>query len=110
MREEAVAYTREEASTAPPETTAEYPHKFASLLRLARVRRGTVAVVAFPGVLGDTYDEVIQSLSLLAEGGFRLAITSPQPGAVRLDAFRRQGHRRRNRPFPGRARRAGDES
>lgn len=98
MREEAVAYAREGASTAPPEATAEYAHKFASLLRLARTRRGTVAVVAFPGVLGDTYDEVIQSLSLLAEGGFRLAITSPQPGAVRLNAFQRQRRRRGNRP------------
>jgi len=105
MKEEAVAYTREAASTAAPQAcpersrrvTVEYPVKFANLLRLARMRRAEVAVVAFPGVLGDTYDEVVQSLSLLAEQGVRLMIAKPQPGAVPLNALRRQRRRRRNR-------------
>jgi hypothetical protein len=97
MKEEVVAYAREAASTAAPQVTVEYPVKFANLVRLARMRRAEIAVVAFPGVLGDTYDEVMQSLSLLAEQGLRLMIANPQPGAVPLNALRRQRRRRRNR-------------
>jgi len=97
MKEEAVAYTREAASAAAPQVTVEYPVKFANLVRLARTRQAEIAVVAFPGVLGDTYDEVMQSLSLLAERGLRLMIAKPQPGAVPLNALRRQRRRRRNR-------------
>jgi hypothetical protein len=97
MKEEAVAYAREAASTAAPKVARDYPLKFANLVRLARTRRTEIAVVAFPGVLGDTYDEVMQSLSLLAEQGLRLMIAKPQPGAVPLNALRRQRRRRRNR-------------
>jgi hypothetical protein len=97
MREEAVGYTREAASTAVPKVAGDYPLKFANLVRLARMRRAEIAVVAFPGVLGDTYDEVMQSLSLLAERGLRLMIAKPQPGAVPLNALQRQRRRRRNR-------------
>jgi hypothetical protein len=96
MKEEAVAYAREAASMVAPQVTVEYPVKFANLVRLARMRRAEIAVVAFPGVLGDTYDEVMQSLSLLAEQGVRLMIANPQPGAVPLNALRRQRRRRRN--------------
>jgi hypothetical protein len=97
MREEAVGYTREGASAAAPQITKDYPDKFANLVRLARTRRAEIAVVAFPGVLGDTYDEVMQSLSLLAEQGLRLMIAKPQPGAVSLGALQRQRRKRRNR-------------
>jgi len=96
MKEEAVAYAREAASTVAPQVTVEYPVKFANLVRLARMPRAEIAVVAFPGVLGDTYDEVMQSLSLLAEQGLRLMIANPQPGALSLNALRRQRRRRRN--------------
>ena len=94
---EAVCYTREGASTDAPRIAANYPGKFARLLRLVRMRRGEVAVVAFPGVLGDTYDEIVQSLSLLAERGLHMAISAPQPGAVPFDALQRQRRRRRKR-------------
>lgn len=94
---EAVLYAREGASTGAPQVGADYPSKFANLLRLAGTRRTEIAVVAFPGVLGDTYDEIVQSLSLLAERGLHLAITAPQPGAVPLGALQRQRRKQRNR-------------
>jgi hypothetical protein len=39
-----------------------------------------VILITHPSVLGDTYVEVIQSLSLLAEQKFSLTIAVPQPG------------------------------
>jgi len=94
---EAVLYAREEASTGAPRVAADYPIKFARLLRLVESRKDTVVFVAFPGVLGDTCDEIVQSLSLLAERGLHLAITAPQPGAVPLDALQRRRRKRRSR-------------
>lgn len=94
---EAVLYAREGAATGAPQVAADYPTRFARLLRLVNSRKAAVVFIAFPGVLGDTYDEIVQSLSLLAERGLHLAITAPQPGAVPLDAFQQQRRRRRNR-------------
>jgi hypothetical protein len=94
---EAVLYTREGASAGAPRVEADYPAKFSNLVRLANARQADMAVVAFPGVLGDTYDEVMQSLSLLAERGLQLTITKPQPGAVPLGKLRQQRRRGRKR-------------
>ena len=94
---EAVIYSREGASTVAPRVEADYPAKYSNLIRLANAHQADIAVVACPGVLGDTYNEVMQSLSLLAERGLQLAITAPQPGAIRLGDLRRQRRKRRNR-------------
>ena len=94
---EAAIYAREGASTGAPQVGAGYPTKFANLLRLARAQRTEVVVVDTPGVLGDTYDEIVQSLSLLAERGLQLAISTPQPGAVTLNTLQRQRRKWRNR-------------
>ena len=94
---EAVLYAREGASIGAPQIAADYPSRFARLLRLVKSRKDTVVFVAFPGVLGDTYDEIVQSLSLLAERGLHLAITAPQPGAVPLDTLQRTRRRGRKR-------------
>ncbi len=55
-----------------------YEHKFASFIQtIAHCKANNVpnVVVAWPSVLGDTYDEIIESLSLLAEAGLVLHIT-----------------------------------
>jgi hypothetical protein len=92
---EAVLYARDGASTAAPQTAADYSSRFARLLRLVDSRKDAIVFVAFPAVLGDSYDEILQSLSLLAEQGLHLAITAPQPGADPLDALQRQRRKRR---------------
>jgi hypothetical protein len=94
---EAVLFPREGASTGAPQAGADYPVKFARLLHLVTSRKEAVVFVAFPAVLGDSYDEILQSLSLLAEQGLHLAITAPQPGALPLDALQRQRRKRRSR-------------
>jgi len=94
---EAVLYAREGASAGAPHVGVDYLDKFANLLRLARAQRTEVVVVDTPGVLGDTYDEIVQSLSLLAERGLQLAISTPQPGAVTLNTLQRQRRKWRGR-------------
>lgn len=94
---EAVLYAREGASAGAPHVRADYLDKFANLLRLARSQRTEVVVVDTPGVLGDTYDEIVQSLSLLAERGLQLAISTPQPGAVTLNTLQQQRRKWRGR-------------
>ena len=55
-----------------------YERKFANLIEgVAKCKTDNVRnfVVAWPWVLGDTYDEIIESLSLIAEAGLTLNIT-----------------------------------
>lgn len=94
---EAVLYAREGAAAGTPHVGVDYLDKFANLLRLVRAQRAEVVVVDTPGVLGDTYDEIVQSLSLLAERGLQLAIRAPQPGAVTLNTLQRQRRKWRGR-------------
>ncbi len=61
--------------SAPP----GYEKKFADFIRLcseAKAKGATEVVVAFPWVLGDTYEEVIESLSRLADAGLLLHIAA----------------------------------
>ncbi len=54
-----------------------YEKKFADFIRLcseAKAKGATQVTVAFPWVLGDTYEEVIESLSRVAEAGLLLQI------------------------------------
>lgn len=56
---------------------ADYENMFADFIRLCEdAKRNGVetVIVAAPWVIGDTYDEVIESLSRLAESGLALRI------------------------------------
>ena len=56
-----------------------YEKKFADFIRLcseAKAQGLTQVVVAFPWVLGDTYEEVIESLSRLADAWLLLHIVA----------------------------------
>jgi len=65
------------------DTAVPYAKKFNNFIRMceeAKDREIEVVVLAYPWVLGDTYQEVLQSLSLLAEQNLSLTIAKPQPG------------------------------
>jgi hypothetical protein len=52
-----------------------YETKFAQFIRLCReTPRGETIVITFPEVLGETYAEIVESLSLIAEAELRLKI------------------------------------
>ncbi len=58
-----------------------YEEKFAGFLQLierSKATSTTSVIVAQPWVIGDTYAEVMESLSLLAKAGLSLHITSQQ--------------------------------
>lgn len=68
----------------PRSTPHHYPAKFAEFIRLCRKSQldGTKRVIISPpSVNGDTYEEIIESLSRLAEAGLGLEIAKPEPGA-----------------------------
>jgi len=55
-----------------------YEKKFTNFIRLcteAKSKGADSVIVAFPWVLGDDYNEVIESLSRLADAGLNLHIT-----------------------------------
>ena len=57
----------------------EYEKKFAEFIRLcseAKSKGVTQVAVAFPWALGDTYEEMIESLSRLADAGLLLHIAA----------------------------------
>jgi hypothetical protein len=57
-----------------------YERKFPNFIRLCReIRAGDYVVVATPHALGDTYDELIESLNRLADAEVRLVIV-PRKG------------------------------
>ncbi len=65
---------------------SEYEEKFAAFIRLcseAKAKGATQVSVAFPWVLGDTYDEIIESLSRLADAGLLLQIAARDDEAKR---------------------------
>ena len=56
-----------------------YERKFADFIRLcseAKAQGATQVTVAFPWVLGDTYEELIESLARVADAGLLLQITA----------------------------------
>lgn len=93
----AVLYAREKGS----EPDAPYEEKFAGLIQLCeehgkrrsdfpRIVRpdGTpanglppkaqIVMVAYPSILGDDYEEIVESLNLLADAGLRLVVCEPE--------------------------------
>lgn len=86
LRLEWLPFAHPTAPTMPlPFTPADYGGKFAGFLRALRVAWGGAAppdiTVTRPESLGDSAEEVLQSLSLWAETGCGLAIA--QPAALR---------------------------
>jgi hypothetical protein len=59
------------------ETPWDYEHKFADFIKLceeAKSRRIGHVIIAKPLEIGDTYEEVMESLSRLADAGLALHI------------------------------------
>ena len=62
-----------------------YDKKFASFIKMCAQAKASgveAVVVSHPSVLGDTYAELIESLSRLAESGLMLGITGRGPSAA----------------------------
>jgi len=60
-------------------TPPNYEQKFADFIKLCEESKAKgieQVIVAYPWTIGDTYDEVIESLSRLAESGLALQVTS----------------------------------
>jgi hypothetical protein len=56
-------------------TPRYYESKFANFIKLcSSAENGMLVVIAAPEVLGDTYGEIVESLSRLARAGLSLAI------------------------------------
>lgn len=67
-------------------TPPGYEQKFADFIRMCaelKAKGATQMVVAYPWALGDTYDEVIESLSRLADAGLNLHIVAREPSPSR---------------------------
>lgn len=77
MKNKAATYSR------APETRGEiapYREKFADLIKLcqfAKASKVSTVIIAFPWVIGDTYEEVIESLSRVASAGLAINIVEP---------------------------------
>ena len=68
----------------PRNTPRDYEKKFAEFIRICREARESgvkQVLVATPAVIGDTRDEMIESLSRLAEAGLSLHVAEPEPPA-----------------------------
>jgi hypothetical protein len=66
-------------------TPSNYEAKFADFVRLcrdAKLSETKMVVIAHPSVIGDTYAEVIESLSRLAKADLKLAVTAPEMPAT----------------------------
>lgn len=64
---------------------SNYDEKFASFIQMcaeAKNQGVDAVVVSHPSVLGDTYAELIESLSRLAEAGLALSIVGRNPSAT----------------------------
>jgi len=57
-----------------------YEDRFAEFIQMCKKAKGEgagVVMVARPEVLGDNYEEIVESLSRLAEAGLKLCIAEP---------------------------------
>ena len=92
-KQRAVLYAREKGS----DPDAAYQEKFADLIRLCEEHdkrnpppliveagapapkpRADIVMVAYPSVLGDDYEEILESLNLLADAALRLVVCEPE--------------------------------
>jgi hypothetical protein len=78
-RMNAVSYARDFEKT----KNLPYKQKFATLLTLCEDAASgdfEAVIIAYPRVLGDTYEEMLMSLSLLANAGLLIAVASASQG------------------------------
>lgn len=54
--------------------SVSYERKFSDFIRLLAESKESVVVIHHPQVLGDTYEELVESLNRLANSGKQLAI------------------------------------
>ena len=62
-----------------PNPTSDYVEKFASFIKMCKKAKEDGIpniIIAKPQILGDTYEEIIESLSRLAEAKLTLQISS----------------------------------
>lgn len=81
QRMRAVSYARDFEKT----KGLPYELKFASLFELcesARSMKVEVVIISFPEVLGDSYEETMISLSLLADANLLVAIAGKSPAVA----------------------------
>jgi diketogulonate reductase-like aldo/keto reductase len=52
----------------------DYERKFSEFLHLIRTTQEDVILIHHPEVLGDTYEELVESLNRLADAGKKLVI------------------------------------
>jgi hypothetical protein len=72
---EAATQAESDEKRAPYETDGfPYERKFADFLFLLRATKEEVIVVHHPQALGDTYEQLVESLNRLGDAGKRLAI------------------------------------
>jgi hypothetical protein len=79
LRMKAVGYKRDFKKT----NNLPYEQKFAGLYGLCEQAASgefDAVIIAYPEVLGDTYEEMIISLSLLANAGLLVRISGASPG------------------------------
>ncbi len=80
QRMKAVTYVRDFKKT----ENLPYEQKFATLYTLcedAASGEFDAVIISYPEVLGDDYEEMMISLSLLANAGLLVVMTSASPGA-----------------------------
>ena len=68
-----------------------YEEKFRDFIMLLAEARGqgaSTVVVQRPEVLGDTYEEIVESLNRLATAGLTLTVVPPSERTAPKDAFR----------------------
>ena len=72
-KQQAAAYHRERT----PGDTRTYSEKFSGLIKVIEDCRGDdtkMVIIAYPWVLGDTLEEIEESLGRIGEAGLTLAI------------------------------------
>jgi|SRR5665213_17041 len=77
----AVSYARDFEKT----KNLPYEQKFAALFTLCKDAASgefEAVIVAYPEVLGDTYDEMMISLSLLSNAGLLVVVAGASPGVT----------------------------
>jgi len=62
------------SSTNGNHSTSDYERKFADFIRMLAESKEQLVVIHHPEVIGDTYEEIVESLNRLADSEKQLAI------------------------------------
>jgi hypothetical protein len=80
--------SKKAAYTRGPETRGQdlaYEQKFSNLVKACTEAKGQGIqgiVVRWPWIIGDTYEEIIKSLSVIADAGLVLHVVESEPPSV----------------------------